>query len=332
MRHMTVTILTLAVLVCTAHAADPPGAEERFAQGTSEAIKAKEEALAAAGDRVSTAIRRFKKEDASSQDLTFEEMQKHLAVLRPFAEEVLKGYGDFRTASESLRKEIIKSPGAYKLAAAALREKAKTYETDELRRRVLDWADNCERLVPIMEGRAKRLDAVAADTAKMERFLTETNRFLGDFESFLKLYPGNQSLEVRRNYRSQLEIYKKAFEEMLKNMDAFTDKLKAESGSAKLRAERAEARAKKAAAREQEAAARAQEAAADAERRRAEQVAAVRAAYQWRMRKAYEVQLLQLRYVYSVALRYPRTFYEAQVAARGLQEVELRLYALRNGA
>jgi hypothetical protein len=314
---MTVTILILAVLVSAAHADDPPGAEERFAQATADAIKSKEEELAATGDRVSAAIRRFKKKDAESQDATFEEMQKHLAILRPFAEELLKSYADFRKASESLRKEIIKSPAAYKLAADVFRQKAKTYETAELRRRTLDLADNCERLIPIMEERIKRLDAATADTAKMERFLTETNRFLGDFESFLKLYPGNQSLELRRNYRAQLDIYKKAFEEMLKNMDAFTDKLKAESGSAKLRTEREKARA-------MEVAARQQAAAAEAQRQYAQALAAERGAY--------ESRLLLLHTLYTSVLQNPRSLAEAQIAAANLQEIELRLFVLRRSS
>ena len=163
-------------------------------------------------------------------------------------------------------------------------------------------ADDCERLIPIMEERVRRLDAVTADAAKMERFLTETNRFLGDFDSFLKLYPGNQTLELRRNYRSQLETYKKAFEEMLKNMDAFTDKLKAESGSAKLRAERDAERAN---ARAMELAAREQEAAADAQRRNAQALAAYRSAYQSR--------LLNLHYFYTAVLQSPRSLQEAQL-------------------
>jgi hypothetical protein len=317
MRHMTVTILSLAVLVCTAHAADPPSAKERFGEVTSDAIRAKEEALAAAGDRVTAAIRRFTKGDAESQDATFEEMQKHLALLRPVAEEALKGYGDFRKASESLRQELADSPTAYRLAADSFRQKAKTYETAELRRRILDLADNCERLIPIMEERVKRLDAATADTAKMERFLTETNRFLGDFESFLKLYPGNQSLELRRNYRSQLETYKKAFEEMLKQMDAFTDKLKAESGSAKLRAEREKARATEIAAREKEAA-------AEAERQYALALAAER--------KSYESRLLLLHTLYSSVLQNPRSLQEAQIAALSLREIELRLFYLRQSS
>ncbi len=317
MRHMTVTTLILAVLTSTAHAADPPSSTERFVQATTDAIKAKEEALAAAGDRVLATIRRFKKGDEASQDATFEEMQKHLSILRPFAEEALKGYADFRQASENLEKEIVQSPEAYKLAADSFRQKSKTYETAELRRRMLDLADNCERLIPIMEERAKRLKAASADAAKMERFLTETNRFLGDFESFLKLYPGNQTLEVRRNYRSQLETYKKALEEMLKNMDAFTDKLKAESGSTKLRAEREKARA-------MEVAARQEAAAAEAQRQYARALAAERGAY--------ESRLLLLHTLYTSVLQNPRSLAEAQIAAASLQEIELRLFVLRRSS
>jgi hypothetical protein len=313
MRLLTVTILILAVLVTTAHAADPPSPKEVFAQVTSDSIRMKEEALAAAGDRVASAIRRFTRSDAASQDATFEEMQKHLSLLRPMAEEALKGYGDFRTALVNLRKDLVDSPTAYRLAADAFREKAKTYETAELRRRILDLADNCERLIPLMEERVRRLDTETAGVAKMERFLKETNRFLGDFESFLKLYPGNQSLELRRNYRSQLDTYKKAFQEMLKNMDAFTDRLKSESGSAKLRAERAH-----------EAAARAEEARALAQRRYAEAVA--------RERLAYEARLLNLHAVYTAVLNYPQTLEDAQIAALSLREIELRLFALRSGS
>jgi hypothetical protein len=312
MRQMTVTILILAVFTSTAHAADPPSPKEVFAQVTSDSIRMKEEALAAAGDRVASAIRRFTRSDAASQDATFEEMQKHLSLLRPMAEEAQKGYGDFRTALVNLRKDLVDSPTAYRLAADAFREKAKTYETAELRRRILDLADNCERLIPIMEERVRRLDAETVSVAKMERFLTETNRFLGDFESFLKLYPGNQSLELRRNYRSQLDTYKKAFQEMLKNMDAFTDRLKSESGSAKLRAERAK-----------EAAARAEEARALAQRRYAEAVAQERAVY--------EARLLNLHAVYTAVLNYPQTLEDAQIAALSLREIELRLFVLRSG-
>jgi hypothetical protein len=163
----------------------------------------------------------------------------------------------------------------------------------------------------------KRLDAVAADTAKMERFLKETNRFLGDFESFLKLYPGNQSLELRRNYRSQMEIYKKAFEEMLRNMDAFTDKLKAESGSPKLQAEGEKARAEEAVAREEEAA-------AEAQRRNARSVALARGAY--------ESRLLLLQTLYTSVLQNPRSLEEWQVAALSLREIELRLWYLRQSS
>jgi hypothetical protein len=332
MRHTMLTILTLAVLMSTAHAPDPPSSTERFAQVTTDAINAKEEAPAAAGDRVSAAIRRFTKTDAESQDATFEEMRKHLSLLRPLAEEALKGYADFRTASESLRKELADSPTAYRLAADAFRQKAKTYETAELRRRILDLADNCERLIPLMGERVKRLDVATADTARMERFLSETNRFLGDFETFLKLYPGNQSLELRRNNRSQLETYKKAFEEMLKNMDAFTDKLKAESGSAKLQAERENARAMEVAARVEEAeraramevAARVEQAEAEAQRRNARAVAAYRSAY--------ESQLSTLHWIYRSVLENPRSLEEAQIAAVTLREIELRLSVLRQGS
>jgi hypothetical protein len=317
MRFMTVTILILAVLVSTAHAADPPSAKEVFAQVTSDAIRTKEEALAAAGDRVSAAIRRFTRSDVASQDATFEEMQRHLALLRPVAEEVLKGYAEFRTASVNLRKDLVDSPTAFQLAAESFRQKAKTYESAELRRRILDLADNCERLIPIMEERVRRLDAATAEVAKMERFLAETSRFLGDFESFLKLYPGNQTLELRRNYRSQLETYKKAFEEMLKNMDAFTDRLKAESGSTKLQAERTKARANEVVAREQKAA-------ADIQRRNEEAAAA--------MRSAYESRLLNLHSIYSAVLQNPRSLREAQVAALSLREIELRLLFLRQSS
>jgi hypothetical protein len=321
MRLMTVTILTLAVLISTAHAADPPSAKEVFAQITSDSIRTKEEALAAAGDRVSAEIRRFMRSDAASQDATFEAMQKHMALLRPLGEEVLKGYADFRTATANLRKDLVESPTAYRLAAESYRQKAKTYETAELRRRILDLADNCERLIPIMEERVKRLDAAAAEAARMERFLTETNRFLGDFESFLKLYPGNQSLELRRNYRSELDTFKKAFEEMLINMDAFTDKLKAESGSEKLRAERANARA---AARAAEVVARQELEAFNAQHRKAREAA--------QARDAYERELCNLRFIYNAVLQSPRSLQEAQIAALSLREVELRLLALRGGS
>src|SRR5262249_57080678 len=129
------------------------------------------------------------------------------------------------------------------------------------------------------------------------------NRFLGYYESFLKLYPGNQTLEFRLNYLSQLNTYKKAFEEMLKNMDAFTERLKAESGSANLRVERAKARAMEVAAR--------QEAATEAQRQNARALAAERAAY--------ESRLLELRAGYTVVLRYPLSPQEAQIAALSLR-------------
>ena len=117
----------------------------------------------------------------------------------------------------------------------------------------------------------------------------------------MKLYPGNQTLELRRTFRSQLDTNKKAFEEMLKNMDAFTEKLKAESGSASFRAERAKARAMEVAAREQEAA-------AEAQRQNARALAAERATY--------ESRLLELRAAYTVVLRYPSLPQEAQITAR----------------
>jgi hypothetical protein len=167
-----------------------------------------------------------------------------------------------------------------------------------------------------MEERVRRLDAVTADAAKMERFLTETNRFLGDFDSFLKLYPGNQTLELRRNYRSQLETYKKAFEEMLKNMDAFTDKLKAESGSSKLQAEREKSRAAEVTARIEDA--------ASARKKYADAAMAPNATY--------ESRLLNIRAFYTVMLQNPRSLQEAEIAARGLREVELRLYVLRQSS
>ena len=104
MRLMTVTILTLAVLASTAHAAEPPGPRRLRADH----VRLHPEeggGLAAAGDRVSAAIRGFTRSDAASQDATFEEMRKHLSLLRPVAEEALKGYADFRTASLNLRKD-----------------------------------------------------------------------------------------------------------------------------------------------------------------------------------------------------------------------------------
>ena len=161
MRLLTVTILILAVLVTTAHAADPPSPKEVFAQVTSDSIRLKEEALAAEGDRVATAIRHFTRSDAASQDATFEEMQKHLSLLRPMAEEALKGYGDFRTALVNLRKELVDSPRAYQLAAAAYRQKAPTYETAELRRSYRShlntsrYERKCNHSVPLSGLRAR---------------------------------------------------------------------------------------------------------------------------------------------------------------------------------
>src|SRR5262245_17136449 len=123
------------------------------------------------------------------------EFLKYVALLRGSAEDALKGYAEFRKASEDLRQALLEAPGAYRLAAESYRQKAFSYETAELRRRVLDLADNCERLVPEMEERVRTLDAMNAEAARMEKFLGETTRFLGDFEGFLKLYPGSQSLE-----------------------------------------------------------------------------------------------------------------------------------------
>ena len=242
---------------------------------------------------MSAAIRRYTKSDAESQDATFEEMKKHLSLLRPVAEEARKGYADFRTASVNLKEESSSiRPRPIGLPPKPTGKRPRPTRRPNSNGGSWTSPTTARGSFPSWRRGSGGLDAVTADAAKMERFLTETNRFLGDFESFLKLYPGNQTLELRRNYRTQLDTYKKAFEEMLKNMDAFTDKLKAESGSAKLQTERAKAGAMEVVAREQEAGTL-------AERRNA-QITAL-------LRPANESQLLKLHSVYTAVLQNPRS-------------------------
>ncbi|MFO0808980.1 MAG: hypothetical protein U0746_10180 [Gemmataceae bacterium] len=238
MRRLMATLMLAVVPVALrARAADPPTPKEVFAQVTTDTIARREEELAAAADRTAAAVRAFSVQNAASQDRTFEEFQKLIAIVRVSAEDALAGQAEFRKACEGLRKALLDAPAAYRLAAESYRQKAETYETAELRRRVLDLADNCERLIPVMEERVRRLDAMRVETARMEKFLGETTRFIGDVEGFLKLYPGGGSLEFRRTYLTQLDSYKRSFEGMLKALDGFTDRLKAESTSERLRSE-----------------------------------------------------------------------------------------------
>jgi hypothetical protein len=310
---VTLTTLVFAVLIGMAWAADPPNDDEAYAQFTAEKISRREEAMAAACEKFDAAIRNFSRYDAASQDATFVAFQKMLAPAKEAADDLTRYYGEFRKASVEYRKALVESPAAYRRAAASFRTKAATYETAELRKRILDLADNCDCLASVMEERVRRLDELAAETAKMERFLNETTRFLGDVESFVKLYPGNQSLDLRRNYVEQMGSYKRIVESVLPRLDAFTGRLKDESGSEKLQAERTAASSAMQARIAEEEAAR-------------KRVSDARfAAY------LQDEQLRRVEQIHRAVLQGPFSALDKQMAAYSLQEIRRQRAALGNG-